>query len=310
VRVTPHEDAGDRRRVAARLKTSAALDAAIRAEARKAAREEVRARFRSSEARQGAATRFAVKAGFGGGGRHEGWRRPLPAADAAALLRILEKAFEHGGPARARAVLELCLGHESQGEHGLLVGLQERETNAERARHRGSSREQAPRGRPLGEGFEQGRPGDAHARPSSGAATPVVQAPARAGAPVVQAPAEAGGPEAPAPAGAGAPVALTPAAPTTPSRVVGSGVDTSNGGTVEGAEESGTPMPPSQPPNSTEESPGTAGASPPVVQEVGAASRQRELPFTGSEVPLFVLAGCAALAMGALLRRNPRRGVR
>jgi hypothetical protein len=78
---------------------------------------------------------------------------------------------------------------------------------------------------------------------------------------------------------------------------------------VEGAE-SGTSVSSSQPPNSTEESPGTAGASPPVVQEVGAPSRQRELPFTGSEVPLFVLAGCAALAMGVLLRRNPGRGVR
>jgi LPXTG-motif cell wall-anchored protein len=32
--------------------------------------------------------------------------------------------------------------------------------------------------------------------------------------------------------------------------------------------------------------------------------QQRQLPFTGSEVPLIVIAGAAAIAAGALLRRR------
>jgi hypothetical protein len=40
------------------------------------------------------------------------------------------------------------------------------------------------------------------------------------------------------------------------------------------------------------------------VREAGAAMQQRQLPFTGSEVPLIVIAGATAIAAGALLRRR------
>ena len=48
---------------------------------------------------------------------------------------------------------------------------------------------------------------------------------------------------------------------------------------------------------------GNAAGRPQVV-EAGAAAQQKELPFTGSDVPLIVFAGAAAIAAGALLRRR------
>jgi LPXTG-motif cell wall-anchored protein len=46
------------------------------------------------------------------------------------------------------------------------------------------------------------------------------------------------------------------------------------------------------------------------VREAGAAVQQRELPFTGSDVPLIIIAGAAAIAAGALLRRCTDGGMR
>jgi hypothetical protein len=56
---------------------------------------------------------------------------------------------------------------------------------------------------------------------------------------------------------------------------------------------------------------GTAGASAPVtIRRADAALEQRQLPFTGAELPLIALIGMAALATGALLRRGSTRTVR
>jgi hypothetical protein len=57
---------------------------------------------------------------------------------------------------------------------------------------------------------------------------------------------------------------------------------------------------------------GSAGASTRVTIRRGADAdlEQRQLPFTGAELPLIALIGTAALAAGALLRRGSTRTVR
>jgi hypothetical protein len=272
VKVTPPADR--RGRAAARLEVSPALDAAIRAEARAAAREEVRMRWKSLEAGELAARQSAGRA------RHELQTSSLsalsPREEATVLLRVVETAWREGGPARARAVLDVCFRGESHVSQALLMALQE--TSEQQDLLEGHGRANAGGG---GEAEAQGEVdvgGEA-------------QTPAAAEQPNVGTRPAPGGP-----AAAGAPAPVAPAPESGVERTVQAPEAENRAGLVR-----------SPTPRASAEQPGrTAGAQAPVTREAGAAAQRRALPFTGGDVPLIMLAGAAALAAGALLRRSAR----
>jgi hypothetical protein len=121
-------------RVTARVKASPELDAAIRAEARAAAREEVRAGLRPTHVRARVPTSIASGASR---------VRTTGNDNAAAVLQMLDSAWNRGGPARARALLDLCLAGEasralvlgSQGTGGTPAGEAEVEGSPRDQRH-------------------------------------------------------------------------------------------------------------------------------------------------------------------------------
>jgi hypothetical protein len=264
----------DRRgRAAARLKVSPALDAAIRDEARAAAREEVRMRWRSIEAGELATRQSAGRTVWAGVSRaHQELQNSslsalTPREEAAVLLRVVETAWREGGPARARAVLDVCFRGESQISHALVMALQE-ETSEHQGPTEGHGRGNAEAG------------GEARGRAEAGGA---------AGTPLAAEQPNVGTRPAPgASAGTGAPAPSAPAPESGIERPVQAPDAESRAGLVRSP------------------APRAAGAEAPVTRETGAAAQRRELPFTGGDVGLIVLAGAAALAAGALLRRSAR----
>ena len=315
----------------ARVKVSPQLDAAIRAEARAAAREEIRERFRSRVTVNGGGMRFVVKGNAGRGVGGMSARQSATPETVAAMLSMLEKAWQNGGPERARALLELCLPRESTAALNALMivlGEQARMHGAGRGRESASGMAGGPPEHARGQGNAFGRAhvgstsvdvmpvahsqGNAtgHARPegtagdraggahSTGNTSPSAQddgsaGPREHGNAIVQT-APGGGP------GTGdiAPVPGTPAAPASSAGtpIPGSGVGPSleQPGRVPAAA-----GPEALPPGgSMAESAGTSAS-----RNSGVTS-SRQLPFTGVELPLVALLGAAALAAGALLRRR------
>jgi hypothetical protein len=291
VRVTP-KAAG---RVSAMVKASPALEAAIRAEAREAARAEIRARF----ARPEAATRFAVKHRLEGGARGVQRRRATADMRAEAFLRILETAWTTGGPARASALLELCLGRPASAVSSPAPREQAlRESQGEGRRGHDAIGNAEAGG--IGEivGAARGE------RRESGEVVGAARGERRESGEVVRE--DTRGPEAPTPIVEAPSVPLT--APTTP----GSGVMPGVLGAFQETDRPRQPRGSASQPGGTQLSgsapgPGvTTGASAPsrVTREAGATSLQRQLPFTGAELPLTIIAGVTALVAGALLRRR------
>ena len=285
------EEAGQGHAVA-RVKASPQLDAAIRAEARAAAREEVREHFRSREVVGIGDLRFVVK---------RGW-----------TLRMLEAARQNESRPTTPGVLDNgqqgaasaggthnAFGHAHNGgtppsQLGNTGGLG------------GSEGAHAPVGPPVagaivgatGTPVEQTGPGSSRVDelPVNGPGALAVPALPEIGAGAPEVPAlpdiAAGAPEVPVQTGAGAPA--VPALPgsgtvTVPSSGVSPAVEESGRTPVEVEAEAGSPR----------------GSTPlPAVQRSAAAS-SRELPFTGADLPLLALLGASALAAGVVLRRRP-----
>lgn len=277
VRVTSQQDDRAGGRVSASVKASPALDAAIRAEAREAARAEIRARYPRLEAGQVAA-RFAVKRRFEGRGVQR--RRTTADNHAEALLRILETAWTTGGPAKANALLELCLGRPASAAQARGEGRETGQALFGTTRARGVGTVQLAPGRPEG---------------TNGGGVP--------GTPTSNVEA--------------------PSAPLTAKPMAGSDLLPSTEGAIEAPREAGSPRQPRGPasrPGATQPSDfatgprATTGPAAPsgvrVTREAGVAVQQRQLPFTGAELPLVIIAGAAALAAGALLRRSTQGAVR
>jgi hypothetical protein len=316
---------------------SPALDAAIRAEARAAAREEVRMRWQSLEAGELAAGQSSF-----GRARHELQDSSLsaltPREEAAVLLRIVETAWREGGPARARAVLDVCFRGESRVSQALLIALQEEQQGRSGGHGRGNAFGRVENGRGNAAGRGEGRGdaeigGEAHGEAEVGGKAQgevevggeaqgqagvggEAQGEAEVGG-AAQGQAETGGAPGTPPAGAQPNVGTQPA----PSGPAGTGAPAPVGvAPVAQAPESGAERPTQAPeaknrpglvrspaPQASAEQPGgAAGAQTPVTRETGAEAQRRELPFTGGDVPLIVFAGAAALAAGALLRRSAR----
>lgn len=288
VRVTPSPEGRAGRQVSAFVKASPALEAAIRAEAREAARAEIRARFPRPEAGQAGAKRFAVKRRFEGAGHRVRLRRPTTAEQAAALVRILETTWNTCGPARTNALLELCLGRRPSNLPVLLRALR---------KHALAEAQERPEGMAGGNGL-----GNAEARETN----EIFGALRGRGIGTAQlAPGRSEETNNALTAGTPAPMVEAPSAPVTASPMPGSAVLPGTEGIIHAPRGAGAPP---LPRGSANRPGATTGPSAPtgvrVRREAGAAVQQRQLPFTGVELPLIIIAGAAALAAGALLRRG------
>ena len=321
----------------AHVKVSHELDAAIRAEARAAAREEVRERFRSNETVNGARTRFVTK---GTAGRRVGvrYRQSATAETAAALLSMLETAWERGGPARVHALLELCLRHEtSTTPSAPMMPLREQAGTRGRANgrnvtsgHAVGAPHDAMAGRPAhardtsdhahlggapvdsvpdahGQGSANGQAGPAgtvgdHTAGANGQSTfPSAQADDSGGRrDQGNATAPSGGAENGAIVAAPATPATQPPSATSPisESRVGPATEQSGRAPVDGGPERLL----ARGPIANE---GTSGASRALsAARNSAAMSSRQLPFTGADLPVIALLGAAAVAAGAMLRRR------
>jgi hypothetical protein len=212
------------------------------------------------------------------------------------LLRMLETAMHAGGPARARELLDLRLRRQaSDASNALLLALQEH-LNANRERHSGDNATgRAPGAQRAGEapgalGRSQRDDGDA------------ASAIGRSGSEILGAPlgpnSEGNAAAVGAPAGAvqaGSVGATAPASTPT-------GPDTQITPTPESPDVAGRrPSRQSTPPSSRP----TGGPTPAVINRgIAAQTAQRQLPFTGVDVPVIAFLGVATLATGVLLRRR------
>jgi nicotinate-nucleotide--dimethylbenzimidazole phosphoribosyltransferase len=317
VRVTAPDGPGSGR-VTARVKASPDLDAAIRAEARATARDEIRARFGSPGNGSGAALRLAVRDNVTSSDRRVvRVRQPGTAENAAAMLQMLETAWKRGGPASANALLDLWCNRETPvARAAFVLALHERATIGARAAAAGSANAVN-----LTQGAKQGsgalvvtgggpRQGNARGRVSIGGEgvgvggeAPAEQAPPSPATPHGQAdaapqPAPGGGANAQVAPAIGTLPAVAPAAPPSASPVPAPAIELDER-PAESRGGGGSPQ------ESTTQPGGLPGTSPPTaVSHRASAQSQRQLAFTGADLPLIAFLGAAALAAGTLLRRR------
>ena len=291
------EEAGQGHAVA-RVKASPQLDAAIRAEARAAAREEVREHFRSREVVGIGDVRFVVK---------RGW-----------AARKIEAARQNESRTTTPGVLDNCQqgAGSAGGTHSAFGHAHNGGTPPNNLGNTGglggSEGAHAPGG-PAGAGVivgspsapaEQTGPGSSgvHALPVTGAGVLAVPAlPGTGAGTPEQIETGVGTPVAPVQtnAGAGTPAAPvqidTPAGPVqtgtgdVPASGVSPAVEESDRTPVEGEAKAGSPR----------------GSAPTSAAQRSAAASSRQLPFTGADLPLLALLGASALAAGVVLRRRP-----
>jgi hypothetical protein len=247
----------------------------------------------------GGAVRFAVRDNVTSRDRRDvRVRQPGIAENAAAMLRMLETAWKRGGPASANVLLELwCKRETSVARAAFVQALHERATIAAHAAAAGSAPAvDQTQGATQGSGAPVVKDSGAAAPPTApGGGADAQVAPAIVTLPAVT---PAVPPSAsPAPAIVTLP-AVTPAVPpsASPAPAPATGLDErpaeSGGG-------GGSPQ------ESTTQPGGSPGTPPPTaVSHRANAQSQRQLAFTGADLPLIAFLGAAALAAGTLLRRR------
>jgi hypothetical protein len=294
---------GNGRHAHVRIRPSEELRGALREKARSEAKEQVRVRHAWDESAGGDRTSISTKVATPRVRVHE----RSPDAEAGAFLRVVQAAWQRGGPKTTNALLEFCFGSKSSSQplpHEVSAVLDKLEGGVPPKQHghdKGETPEKGETETPetgetphTGETPDKGETPHQEEIPGTDVedklTTPVAETPST---PVVPAtPSTPVTPETITPASLETSVPSTPAVPvaTSPS----SGEDSVLGDTDSG-----------------ETAPGGANtggeSSNGVVTRRSATAAPGGLPFTGLDVPLILCGGIGALLAGAALRRRVLR---